>query len=187
MKTIAYAALTAAVLVAGSSTSRVWAQPDDANAPQAADGANVRGQDDGSGPAGGPAARMMKRMQERLGLSDDQATKLQAAMQARRDGARAAADQMRTSMAKLRQQLDAKASDGDIKATLAQLREARRQMMAQEEKFADSVASFLTPTQQGKMLLGAMKMRGRRRGRGPEREDSDGPRQRGSDDRSNDD
>ncbi|NNN06992.1 MAG: hypothetical protein HKL90_13935 [Elusimicrobia bacterium] len=157
MKTIAYAALTAAILTAGSLTPRVWAQSGDGAAPQAADSPAVRGQGDGSGPAGGPAARMMKRMQAR------------------------------TAMAKLRQQLDAKASDDDVKATLAQLREARRQMRAQEDKFIDSASSFLTPTQQAKMLLGAMKMHGRRHGRGPGRVGSGGPPEGGSDARSNDD
>ncbi|MDE2509682.1 MAG: hypothetical protein KGL74_01050, partial [Elusimicrobia bacterium] len=44
-----------------------------------------------------------------------------------------------------------------IKATLASLKSARQEMTSEQEKFHDGLASFLTPTQQAKMVLGMAK------------------------------
>ena len=138
MKRLICAALAAALLVPG-----MWA-------------VSARAHDEGDAHDG-PHPEMGARMKEKLGLTDDQAGKLKDAMKAHGEAAKPLHRKMRDTMAKLQDQLQDKASDGDIKATLDSLKGTRQAMSAEDEKLHSSLASFLTPTQQAKMLMGMMK------------------------------
>jgi hypothetical protein len=54
---------------------------------------------------------------------------------------------------KLKEQVDAKASDSDVKSTLDDLKKNHEDMEKQEEKHHDEVSSILSPTQQAKFML----------------------------------
>jgi Spy/CpxP family protein refolding chaperone len=75
---------------------------------------------------------------------------------------------MKEGVKTLSEQVEKKADDAALKATLADLRSSRKAMAEATDRFHDSLASFLTPTQQAKLALGmAERMRGARGGRGP--------------------
>ncbi|MDE2491343.1 MAG: periplasmic heavy metal sensor [Elusimicrobia bacterium] len=117
----------------------------------------VRAQD---GSGGGMRGRMESRLKARLGLSDEQVSKLEAAAKAHRAEMKPLRDKARAALRKLRERVRAKASDGEVAAALSALTAARRDEAAAEEKYQESL-TFLTPTQRAKLLLGAMAMRER--------------------------
>jgi len=177
-KRILSAVLAAGTLAASGLAPRAWAQPGPGDGgAQAAPSGGGPGEEapPGGGEQGGgkrDRGEGPERLKARLGLSDEQAAKLKTAMDAHRDGSKAAMDQMRKGMDKLRDQVRGKASDDDVKATLETLKAARKSMREQEEKFEESLASFLTPTQRAKMLMGMLmheRQRGGPRGRGGDR------------------
>jgi Spy/CpxP family protein refolding chaperone len=193
MKKSLCAALAAAALLAGARVPRALAQPSDGGGPQADAGGPPSG-DEANAPEGSPRGgerrggdRDMHRMKSRLGLSDDAAAKLEAAIKARREASGPLQKQLREGMRKLGGQLRDKAADADIQATLDSLAAARKGLREQEETFESSVKGFLTATQRAKLLIGQMMMarggRGgeRRGGRDGGRGDHDGPRDRGGD------
>ncbi len=104
---------------------------------------------------GGPEA-MAERMREKFGLSEEQGAKLKAAHRAKRDAFAASMTEIGTATRKLQDQLEDKASDKDIAATMDKISSVRKAMRADEDKFEASLASILTPTQRAKMML-AMK------------------------------
>lgn len=140
MKRLVCAAFAAALLVPGT-----WAL-------------SARAHDEGSEEHAGPhhemGEKMEERIKEKLGLTDDQAAKFKDARKAHGEATKPLHRKMRDGIAKLGDQLQDKASDGDIKATLDSLKSVRQAMSAEEEKFHDSLASFLTPTQQAKLVMG---------------------------------
>jgi Spy/CpxP family protein refolding chaperone len=99
----------------------------------------------------------IKKMQKHLGLSDDQATKLKAVFEAEKTALKPLWDKQKETLKKLHGQVEAKASDDEIKATLADLKAGHKAMMDQREQFQSQKADILTPTQQAKMLLREMK------------------------------
>lgn len=99
-----------------------------------------------------------ERVREKFGISEEQAAKLKAARRAKRDGIAAAHADSAAAMRKLKDQLEDKASDKELSATLGKLAEARKKMRAEKDKFEAALSSILTPTQRAKM---AMKMKGR--------------------------
>lgn len=110
-----------------------------------------------------------ERMKKRLGLSDEQAGKLKAAMEARRAAAKPLHERMRQSVDKLRDQVKSKASDGEIQATLNEIEQAHKAAEAAEDRFKADTASFLKPSQRARMwldLMGHMRGKGRWKGRG---------------------
>lgn len=123
-----------------------------------------------------------RRMKKRLGLTDEQAAKVEAAFKAQRDADQALFDQMKKDMETLRRQVFDKAPDADIQTTLDRLSAARKKAQASMEGVHAELASILTPTQRAKMVL--MRERGFGPGmggpgmRGPGR-----PGMRGRDDR----
>lgn len=154
MKRFVLAALAAALLVPGASLARA--------------------QDEGPGPehAGPPPEmneKMAAKMKEKLGLSDDQSAKLKDAMKAHRDAMKPLMDKTRGLLKKLHDQVEAKASDADVKATLDSLKDSHKAVAAEQESFHEKVAGFLSPTQQAKLVLGMFRrmheMGGRMRGR----------------------
>jgi Spy/CpxP family protein refolding chaperone len=139
MKRIVCAALAAALLVPG-----MWA-------------VSARAQDDSSDEQESSHHEMGAQMKKKLGLTDEQAAKFKDAMKAHQDAMKPLGEQMKAGIKTLRDQVKAKAADADIKATLESLKAARQAMSAEQEKFHESLASFLTPTQQAKMVLGMAK------------------------------
>jgi len=105
------------------------------------------------GPEQAPDAA---KLQKKLGLTDDQTKKLESILQSQKAALQPLHEKMRDSMKTLRQQVDQKASDDDIKKTLDALKTNRDDMMAQHKQFQDQIQALLTPTQQAKMLLGHM-------------------------------
>ncbi|MDE2313567.1 MAG: hypothetical protein KGL04_05285, partial [Elusimicrobia bacterium] len=105
---------------------------------------------------------------EYLGLSDAQAKQLADAIKAKWDALKANGQLLRADMKTLREQVEKKASDKDIQATLDKLKQDRQAMgdaiKTAETKF-EADTSFLTPTQRAKMLLGRMRRIRRMRGR----------------------
>lgn len=110
------------------------------------------------GEKGGKEA-FMERMREKFGITEEQEAKLKAARRARRDGDAAAHEQAAAAMRKLEDQLEDKAPESDISATLDKILAARKTMRSEEDKFEAALASILSPTQRAKMLL-AMKAHG---------------------------
>jgi Spy/CpxP family protein refolding chaperone len=145
MKRLICAALAATLLVPGMLAVSARAQDD---------GPDAQEQD-------GPKHHdMADKIKEHLGLSDDQAAKFKDAMKAHMDAMKPLGEKLKAGMKSLHEQVKAKAADADIKATLDSLKANRQAMAAEQEKFHESLAAFLTPTQQAKMVLGmAQRMR----------------------------
>lgn len=113
--------------------------------------------DDGA-RRGGPAKtqwreRAFDRAKEELGLSDEQAGKLEAAFQAHRKAAEPLRDRLKVAFEKLRWQVDAKASPKELSQTLDELDQARAAMREDHEKFRAELSKLLTPEQRAKMTL----------------------------------
>jgi Spy/CpxP family protein refolding chaperone len=108
-----------------------------------------------------------ERIREKLGITEEQGAKLKAARRARRDASEAIKSDLKAGVRKLHDQLEDKAPEKDIAATLEKLSASRKALRAEEDKFEAATASILTPTQRAKMVVGmAHGMRGGR-GRGP--------------------
>lgn len=102
---------------------------------------------------------------EKLGLSEEQAAKLQAARKERQDTVKPIHDQLKLSMDRLREQVKNNASDGDIKVTLDQIQSSHKTLQAANEKFKAEMDSILTPMQRAKMMVGMHgKMKDRKKG-----------------------
>ncbi len=164
MNRIAYAVMAAGLLLGGPGTLPARAQP------------GGLGGGPGAGPRAAMAAKMEARMKRNLGLSDVQESKLKDAFKAHREAVKPLGRKVRDLMTKLHDQLQDQAKDKDIAATLDSLKTAKKALDDERAKFTDSLASFLTPTQRAKMLMGmerrmgrerpGMRGRGRRGGRG---------------------
>jgi Spy/CpxP family protein refolding chaperone len=101
----------------------------------------------------GMHGNMQGKMKEKLGLTDEQATQLKTHMDAHHAAVKPLRDQRRQSLEKLKTQVQSKASDTEIQATLDQLKTTQQSLQAEWAKMADGTATFLTPTQRAKMLL----------------------------------
>ena len=109
----------------------------------------------------------MEKMQEKLGLSKDQAEKFAAAKKVMEESNKPMHEEMAAEMARLGQQLKNKADDKAIQATLDKLEKNHKAMDAAHEKFKAEMESVLTPTQRARMLMGMMeRMHGGWKGRG---------------------
>ncbi len=134
--------------------------------------AAVRAQDDGAPPPpdGGPGMHETQagkgpdvaKLKERLGLTDDQASKLKQAFEEHKAAVQPVIAQRREAMKKLQEQVKSKASDDEIKGTLAELEKTGDSLRQANEKLRADTKAILTPTQQAKMFLG-MAHRMRRR------------------------
>lgn len=125
------------------------------------------------GPGKGGKEAFVERMKEKFGISEEQAAKLKAAKRARRDADAAIHADIQAAMRKLSDQLEDKAPEKDLSATLDKIVAARKSMRAEEDKFEAALTSILTPTQRAQMLV-AMKGRmgkkhGGKMGGGPDR------------------
>lgn len=117
----------------------------------------AEGKPEPRGEKGGKEA-FVERMKEKFGISDEQEAKLKAAKRARRDADAAIHAELQASMRKLSDQLEDKAPEKDLSATLDKIVAGRKSLRAEEDKFEAALTSILTPTQRAQMLV-AMKGR----------------------------
>jgi Spy/CpxP family protein refolding chaperone len=117
-------------------------------------GASIRA-DEGDGPGYQQRDGMgeHKDWKEKLGLSDDQSKKMDAIRDAEKAEMKPLREKMRTLKEKLKWQVDAKASDKEIKATLDELETSFSSMQSAEKKYRDQKKSILTPSQQAQVFL----------------------------------
>ena len=151
---------------------------------------NARAHDEDAGPEaeeheGAPDhAKMAEHMKKRLQLTDEQAAKFKDAMKSHHDAMKPLWEKLKGDMKKLHDQVEAKAADAEVQASLDSLKADHKAAADEEGKFQDGL-SFLTPTQRAKLLLGAMHVRRERRQgmRGPKGRGKD----KGKDDERGDD
>jgi len=122
-------------------------------------------------PAALRAEGKMEHMREKLGISEEQEAKLKAARRAKRDADAGAHAELGAATRKLSDQLEDKAAEKDLSATLDKIAAARKTMRVEDERFEAALTSILTPTQRAKMVV-AMKGHGgmhgaMRGGKGP--------------------
>jgi Spy/CpxP family protein refolding chaperone len=108
------------------------------------------------------------KMKSKLGLTDEQVSKIKEARKARQDAVKPLRQQLKEDIAKLRGQIKDKAADSQIQATLEHMKQARKSIQSANEAFGAKMESTLNPTQRAKMLLGMM--RRARQGRSKKRE-----------------
>jgi Spy/CpxP family protein refolding chaperone len=112
--------------------------------------------------------RMADRMKEKLGLSDEQAKKLEAAWKEHREAVEPLREQLHKTLRKVHGVLEIEASDKDIQAALDQVEKARGALRAENERLKKTMETVLTATQRAKMMVMREKMmrHGMARGRG---------------------
>lgn len=122
-------------------------------------------------PGKGGKEAFVERMKEKFGISEEQASKLKAAKRARRDADAAIHADIQAAMRKLSDQIEDKAPEKDLSATLDKIVAARKSMRAEEDKFEAALTSILTPTQRAQMLVAMKGRMGKRGGKmgGPKR------------------
>jgi Spy/CpxP family protein refolding chaperone len=140
-----------------------------------------------------PAERSSKRlekMKKKLGLTDEQAGKLEAAHKAHQEAVKPLREQLKKDLEALREKVAAKATDADLKAALDKLKSGRKALRERAEKLAEETEAVLTPSQRAEAaLMMAERMErgmGRRHGKGKggkgqgreERDDADAPEER---------
>jgi len=116
--------------------------------------------------------KRLERLKEKLGLSDEQAGKFEAALKSQREEAKPLRRELRDSMIKLRDQVQDEAADKDVAATLERLERAKTALETRREKLRKELSALLTPRQRAMLLLakargGAREMkRGGKRAKG---------------------
>jgi len=109
--------------------------------------------DEGSGPEKKGWFKGHGKHEDGLGLSEDQKSKLNKLEEDQRAAMKPVHRKMRDLTIKLKDQIEDKAADSEIKATLEELHASRKAMMEQMQKFEHEKDSILTPTQEAKMML----------------------------------
>jgi Spy/CpxP family protein refolding chaperone len=113
----------------------------------------LRAEDEDGGGGKPPHEMSAKKLKDKLGLTDEQVTKLDAAWKAQKEAAKPLHEQMKKDMDKLKEQVDKKAGDDEIKSTLDSLKSDRQAMMESMKKAHEASDGILTPTQRAKMIL----------------------------------
>lgn len=126
-------------------------------------GLRAQGGPEARGDQGGKEA-FKERMKEKFGISDEQEAKLKAAKRARRDADAAIRAEIGAAMRKLSDQLEDKAPEKDLSATLDKIAAARKSLRAEEDKFEAALTSILTPAQRARMLVAMKGHKGGMRG-----------------------
>ena len=133
------------------------------------------------GDKGGGGMGPMGRMKKKLGLTDDQASKIKELFKTQREENEPLREQTKIDMDTLRLKVDSKASDSEIKKVLEALSADQKKIQAGRGKMKEQLSAILTPSQRAKMLLemerrGGEGMRGMmwRRMGGMKDRDSDG-------------
>jgi Spy/CpxP family protein refolding chaperone len=103
-------------------------------------------------------------MREKFEITEEQEAKLKTARRAKRDASAAIMADLGAATRKLQDQIEDKASDSELSATLDKISAIRKAERAEEDKFEAALKSILTPAQRARMAL-AMKARGGMGGR----------------------
>jgi Spy/CpxP family protein refolding chaperone len=112
--------------------------------------------------------RMMQRMQDRLGLSQEQASEIRGALQSRRDQMRGELQQLCEARAELRQLLARQDADpAAVKAVAERVKALQGAMLDQRVDTYLALRSKLTPEQWQKWLDLRQRVARRFRGHGP--------------------
>ncbi len=124
----------------------------------AAAGAARAQEDEGDAP---PPEHQMSaaKLKDKLGLTDEQVQKLDASMKSAKETMKPLGEALKQDMAKLKEQVRAKAKDDEIQSTLDSLQKDRTALREAMEKHMDESKGILTPTQRAKMVLGMAKGR----------------------------
>ena len=102
---------------------------------------------------GGHHDWIARRWKDKLGLSDEQVTKLQAAIKSSREAVVPLRRELKDGVEKLRAQLTLKQSEADIKATLDQIAKTRKALAAEREKVKSTFDSVLSVQQRAKLVV----------------------------------
>lgn len=97
--------------------------------------------------------KKLEHMKATLELTDDQAGKLERVFESHREATKPQRRRLRDLTAKLKDQLEDKAGEGDLKGTLDAIEKTRKDLQAQREKMRESMAAILTVTQQARMVV----------------------------------
>lgn len=106
--------------------------------------------DHGDGKMG---AAIILKMQEKLGLTDDQVEKLKATAKKEREEMRPLFKDLMMNTKALKEAVDANAKDSELTSLLNKLDSERRSMESLNNKYVNQYRSILTPTQQAKVAL----------------------------------
>jgi Spy/CpxP family protein refolding chaperone len=146
---------------------------------------------EGQEKGGGMHEGMGAKMKEKLDLSDAQADKFKETMKAHWEALKPINEEAKGDIDKLRDEVKSKASDSEIKATLAALETSDESRRAEEMKYRNELKGILNPTQQAKVTLWFVhQMMGHMGGHGDWKEkgekgdwkDKDGDKKDGGDD-----
>lgn len=96
---------------------------------------------------------MRAMFKEKLGLSDEQEAKLKGLRRAHREASESAKSELKAAMRRLGDQLEDKASEKELSATLDKIKSGRRALRDAQDKFEADSAAVLTPTQRAKMVV----------------------------------
>ncbi|HUO56858.1 MAG TPA: hypothetical protein VMV05_01660 [bacterium] len=114
--------------------------------------------DKGNPPSGKPMARkappsLPAQLKAKLGLTDEQLSKINQILHKNGEDERLQMDQMKLDMDTLVQKLNDKASDSEIGKTLDAISADQKKMDDLREGKTDSLRSIMTPTQMAKFML----------------------------------
>jgi Spy/CpxP family protein refolding chaperone len=134
--------------------------------------------DDAQGPGEGHgmmAEKMKDHFKKALGLSDEQAKKVEELDKADHEKGKLLRDRVEADMANLKVLVDGKASDGELKAALENLKKDHMAAQDARMKHMEDMQAILTPTQQAKaVIMMSERMRwGRHKGHGMMKGDKD--------------
>lgn len=107
------------------------------------------------------------KMREKLGVSEEQEAKLKTLRRSHREAEEDGRAEMKKIIRKLENQLEDKASEKDLSATLDALKAQHKKLAAEREQFMEAMAQVLTPIQRAKMAVAMSRhMGGGMRGHG---------------------
>jgi len=110
---------------------------------------NQQATDDGSADIS-----QFSKMQQSLGLTDDQMAKLKVLFKEHWEATKALKYKAAVDMLKLKQEIQSGASDREVKKTLDALTDDHEALQKKRQKLVNQLRDTLTPTQQGKLILG---------------------------------
>ena len=115
----------------------------------------ARAADEGpSGAAFDADAALAQQWREKLGFTDAQARKYAAAEKRKEDALRPLRGHLRDALQKVRGLVASKAADDAVSIALDELLQAQGAVAEANKSFDGSLASFLSPTQRAKILVG---------------------------------
>jgi hypothetical protein len=96
---------------------------------------------------------MSAKIKEKLGLSDEQASKFRDENKQHHEAMQPLRDKRKGLMKSLEDQVKAEAGDSAIQATLQDLEAVQKEIDTENQRHVDALKAMLNPTQQAKVLL----------------------------------